>query len=114
MKQSYYKKQITKNVVDCINYTLFALATYLLCFFPKASIKVPFVLSLVEFYEQFAIWAWVEIVVFIGFLSLSIISVLKVKVSYQLLNNQKKLNAIGKDIDAIEKDIDAVDEKLKG
>ncbi|EIU7737143.1 hypothetical protein ACOIV7_004600 [Vibrio parahaemolyticus] len=92
MGKNYYKTQIIKNSLDCVNYLLLSVLVYYFCFTIESEQNITILSQLLALYKSWQVWVWFEVIVFLGLISLSFISASIVKVNWQLLKVEQKLS----------------------
>ncbi|WP_101961142.1 hypothetical protein [Vibrio harveyi] len=95
MNSENYKVQVLKNALDCVNYLCLSVVVYYFCFAPTAGNEF----QVVTAYKSLNIWMWFEVIVFLGFIALSIVSASLVKVNVELFKVQKQREVLNGQID---------------
>ncbi|ELP9501470.1 TPA: hypothetical protein O4G41_004692 [Vibrio alginolyticus] len=95
MKSENYKGQVLKNALDCVNYLCLSVVVYYFCFAPTADNEF----QVVAAYKSLNIWMWFEVIVFLGFVALSVVSASLVKVNVELFKLQKQKEVLNGQID---------------
>ncbi|EHH0804989.1 hypothetical protein J7I06_004452 [Vibrio vulnificus] len=88
MNSNNYKGQVIKNALDCINYLFLSLVVYYFCFAPVQGNEF----EVLTIYKNLNVWMWLEVLVFLGLLALSIVSASLVKVNIELFKVQKQID----------------------
>ncbi len=81
--ESHPLNQLFKHIAETLLYAMLAIFMYLLSINASALNEIPLLSDVVSFYNGFAVWKWMEVLISVGFIGLAVISALLAKTNFE-------------------------------